>query len=178
MELKQALAERRSVRKFTEQAVDSELLRSVIELALQAPSWKNSQCWEYIAVDSPELKQLLASVIPESNPAFNCLHTAPYVVVLTADPAKVEEPQGKQYFMADAGMSFYAFWLACHDAGLATVCVGEIVDEEPVKRALGIPEEKRVYCLAPVGYPLYQPKQRPRSPFEEKVSLNRYGNSF
>ena len=48
MELKQAIDQRRSVRKFTDQPVEKELLRSVLELSLQAPSWKNSQCWEFI----------------------------------------------------------------------------------------------------------------------------------
>lgn len=178
MELKQAIEQRRSVRKFTEEPVEKELLRSVLELSLQAPSWKNSQCWEFVAVEDTACKKILTGTVPETNPAYQCLHTAPYVVVVVADPAKVEQMQGKQYFMGDAGMAFYAFWLACHDVGLATVCVGEIIDETPVKQVLGIPEGKRVYCLAPVGYPLYQPKQRPRDSFEQKVFFGQYGHEF
>ena len=113
-----------------------------------------------------------------TNPAYKCLSTAPYVVVCIADPSKVETPQGKQYFMADAATSFYAFWLACHDAGLGTVAAGEIMDEDPLKQALGIPMEKHIYCIAPVGVPLYQPKQRPREEFSQKVSFGRYGEPF
>lgn len=178
MELRQAITERRSVRKFTEDPVSKQTIHELLELALQAPSWKNSQCWEYLVVDDPATKQFMAQSIPETNPAYKCLSTAPYVVVCIADPSKVETPQGKQYFMADAATSFYAFWLACHDAGLGTVAAGEIVDEDPLKQALGIPMEKHIYCIAPVGVPLYQPKQRPREEFNQKVSFGRYGEPF
>lgn len=175
MEFKQVITERRSIRKFTEETVDKTVIKELLLLALQAPSWKNSQCWEYVVVEDDKLKQILASTVPETNPASRCLKTAPFVVVAIADPDKVETPEGKQYYMADVASSFTIFWLACQDAGLGTVAVGEIQNEAVIKEALDIPMSRRIYAIAPVGVPLYQPKQRPRDEFDQKVSWGQYG---
>ena len=52
------------------------------------------------------------------------------------------------------------------------------MDEDPLKQALGIPMEKHIYCIAPVGVPLYQPKQRPREEFSQKFRLDDMANLF
>lgn len=56
-QLKQIIHERRSVRSFTEQQVDKDLIREVIDCARYAPSDTNSQTWEFIAVINPEAIQ-------------------------------------------------------------------------------------------------------------------------
>lgn len=50
LQLKQIIHDRRSVRSFTDQPVDKELIRELIDCARYAPSDTNSQTWEFIAV--------------------------------------------------------------------------------------------------------------------------------
>jgi len=58
MNLKLAIKERKSVRAFTNEAVANNILKSVLELALCAPSWGNTQPWEVYVVTGDKLKTL------------------------------------------------------------------------------------------------------------------------
>lgn len=50
MELREALMTRRSVRKFTDYNVTDEEINIILEAARWAPSWSNTQCWEFIVI--------------------------------------------------------------------------------------------------------------------------------
>lgn len=60
MELVKGIKERRSTRKFTDQAVSEDDIREIVATAAYAPSWKNTQTSRYIAVVNPEKKQEIA----------------------------------------------------------------------------------------------------------------------
>lgn len=45
MKLTEAINSRHSVRQFTDQPVDRDLIKKVVKLAQRAPSWVNSQPW-------------------------------------------------------------------------------------------------------------------------------------
>lgn len=50
MNLEDAMAKRRSMRHFSNQKIDAELLKTIVNQAQRAPSWENSQPWKvYIA---------------------------------------------------------------------------------------------------------------------------------
>ena len=54
MEFFEVIKKRRSVRKFTEQPVDSELIRKALDAALIAPNSSNMQSWEFYWVKDPQ----------------------------------------------------------------------------------------------------------------------------
>ncbi len=58
MDVFEAVASRRSIRKFTPEPVSRSLLREIIEAATRAPSAKNAQPWEFIIVDGKPLEDL------------------------------------------------------------------------------------------------------------------------
>jgi nitroreductase len=58
MNTKTAILERKSVRAFTDDAVAHNILKSVIDLALCAPSWGNTQPWEIYVVAGERLRTL------------------------------------------------------------------------------------------------------------------------
>ena len=45
-------------------------------------------------------------------------------------------------------------------------------------RDLGLPQDMMILTLVTLGYPLEKPQPRPRRPFDEVVSLERYRNPF
>ena len=53
-----AILERKSVRAFTNDAVADNRLKAVIDLALYAPSWGNTQPWEIYVVMGDRLTTL------------------------------------------------------------------------------------------------------------------------
>lgn len=50
MELKEAILNRRSIRKFTDEPISKEDLKDIIQAGMNAPSGCNSQCWKFIAL--------------------------------------------------------------------------------------------------------------------------------
>ncbi len=74
MEVLEAIRERRSIRAFKSDPVPKEVLRELLDICLRAPSWANTQPWEFVIIGGKvmeELKQILVvkrSDGVESNP--------------------------------------------------------------------------------------------------------------
>ena len=66
MELQSCIEQRRSVRKYKTQPVPREQLREIIQAAIFAPSWKNSQTSRYYVAEG-EAKAELEKYLPEFN---------------------------------------------------------------------------------------------------------------
>ena len=58
MELFEAIKTRKSVRAFKPEAVPSETIKEILEIAVRAPSSVNSQPWEFFIVKGEKLEQL------------------------------------------------------------------------------------------------------------------------
>ena len=80
MDVLEVMKTRRSVRKYKPDQVDEEKLRTVLEAARWAPSWANTQCWEFIVVKDPDTKEKLAETLTPKNPATEAVKAAPIVV--------------------------------------------------------------------------------------------------
>lgn len=63
MELKDAIMQRHSVRGYTDQPVDKETIREILELAVRAVSGVNSQPWEFAVAAGEPLQKLKDSNI-------------------------------------------------------------------------------------------------------------------
>lgn len=62
MEAIECLKTRRSVRKYTDQEVERDVLNQIIETTSYAPSWKNTQIVRYIIVEDKEKISQIASL--------------------------------------------------------------------------------------------------------------------
>lgn len=58
MELKEAINLRRSVRAFKPDPVPRKMIEEIMELALRAPSWGNSQPWQFAIVTGAKLDEI------------------------------------------------------------------------------------------------------------------------
>ena len=68
MELDEVLNKRKSIRRqYLSKKVDDEVIRQVIEAAILAPSWKNSQVTRYYIAKSKEALQQVKNALPEFN---------------------------------------------------------------------------------------------------------------
>lgn len=81
----------------------------------------------------------------------------------------------------DCGQGIAQATLAAFEMGLGTCCLGAGPSGPKMMKALGVPDECRLLLLQTVGYPLEHWEaggQRPRLPFEELFSINKYEDSF
>jgi nitroreductase len=185
MDLVEAIATRRSVRKFRDAPVEPEKLRVLLEAVRQSPSWANLQCWRLVVVTNAETRARISELsyvesffAPKgykANPSKAALALAPVVVVLCADPARSGDLGGQPYYLADAGIAAQSLMLAAHAQGLGTVFVG-VFQEGGLRELLGIPAAVRVVGLFPVGYPAEERKGGPpRLALEEISFAERWG---
>lgn len=185
MDLLDAIATRRSIRKFRDAPVEPEKLRVVLEAVRQSPSWANMQCWRLVVVTDAaakarigELSYVESFFSPKgykANPAKAGLALAPVVIVLCADPARSGDLDGRPSYLTDAGIAAQSLMLAAHAQGLGTVFVG-VFQEGGLRDLLGIPAAIRVVGLFPLGYPAEEKKSGPpRLPLEEITFSGRWG---
>lgn len=58
MDVKEAVQARRSIRAFSAKPIPKEILKEILEQALQAPSWGNTQPWKLTVVVGPILEKI------------------------------------------------------------------------------------------------------------------------
>lgn len=63
MDIVETIHQRRSIRAFKPDAVPREILKEIMELALHAPSWANTQPWEFAIVGGEKLEEITQAFI-------------------------------------------------------------------------------------------------------------------
>ncbi len=180
MDLFQAIKERRSIRQYKLDPVKDEDLETVLKAASYAPSWANTQCWEFIVVKDSNIKKMLSETLLGNNPATGAFASAPIILVacarlgLSGFKKGVQMTDKKKWFMFDLALAIQNLTLAAHSLGLGTVHVG-LFDAKEVAQILNVPETIAVVELMPLGYPAETPAERPRKELKDIVFYNKYG---
>jgi nitroreductase len=158
VELTDVIKERRSIRKFKGDDVSSSDLEEIMEAIRWAPSWKNTQCWEVVVVKDGDRKTKLAETLTDGNPAKRAITQAPVVLAMCArkgisglDKGEMATNKG-DWFMFDTGLAVQNLCLKAHNLGLGTVIVG-LFDANGAERVLGVPGDRSVVVLVPLGIP-------------------------
>lgn len=195
----QCMAERRSVREFSDRPVPKALIESLIAAAGTAPSGANKQPWRFVAVSDPALKreiriaaeeeerlfyteraneEWLRDLDPfETGPSKPYIEIAPWIVVvfkLMRDDAEGRLSDQVYYANESVGIAVGMFLAAAQHAGLATLTH----TPSPMKflaRILERPDNERPFLLIPVGHPAEgcTVPDIERKPLEEIMVLNR-----
>ena len=168
MEFKEVVNRRRSTRRYTGKPVEREKLQRAMELALKAPSSKNTRSTRLMAVTNLDKVHALARVRDWGS---SLLEEAAAAIVVLGDES------ASPMWQTNASISATLLQLALVDEGLAScwVHVGDYLtlkdeptsqrSEEYVKEVLPeIPEDYRVWCIISIGYADYTPKPLP--PYE------------
>lgn len=145
------IRKRRSVRSFLNKEVEEGKLNEILKAAMFSPTARGLRPWEFILVSGEEAKERLSRATPYASFAKD----APAVIVICYDTGK-----GRR-FKEDCSICAENIWLEALNQGLGT-CFIQIADgteadegnpEDFVRKVLGIPENFRVQCLLPIGYP-------------------------
>ncbi len=171
-DLWEAIEQRRSIRKFTDQDISESLTEQVLEAVKMAPSWANTQCWEVVVIRDEGIKHALADIVSPKNPATRAVKTAPVVLALCGRKNVSGFYKGKSstkfgdWCLFDLGIATQNICLAAHDLGLGTVIVG-LLDHDRANRLLNVPGECDCVALIPMGYPNQTPKVPKRRAISE-----------
>lgn len=182
MELHDAIMTRRSVRKFTDHYVTDEEINKMLEAAQWAPSWSNTQCWEFIVIRDRELITKIVETYTETNPARKCSAAAS---VLIAFCGKSDLPGFKEggkttkfdsWYMFDLGIAVENMMLTAHNLGLGSVVVGSM-DHKKCAELLNVTPPYELLGILPVGKPVEFKKEGPkRREISEFTHKEKFGN--
>ena len=167
MELYDAIMTRRSVRKFTDYYVTDEEINKILESAQWAPSWSNTQCWEFIIVRDNELNVKIAQTYSETNPARKCTETASVVIAICGKSDLPGFAGGSKltkfdsWYMFDLGLAVQNMQLTAHDLGLGSVVVG-LLDHKKCSELLDVKAPYELAALLPIGKPVEFKKIGPK----------------
>ncbi|MFW5659687.1 MAG: nitroreductase family protein [Bacteroidota bacterium] len=168
---------RRSLRFFSDRAVDRRLIELVIQTASTAPSGAHKQPWTFVAISRPQLKRKIR-IAAEKEEYDNYhgrmsddwledlapfgtdwqkpfLETVPWLIVLfkQVHGHDTEGNKTKHYYVNESmGIAAGMLITAIHNAGLVTLTH----TPSPMTfldNLLGRPRNERAFLLLPVGYP-------------------------
>jgi nitroreductase len=172
MELKKILSSRRSTRKFSDREVEKAKLQNIVDMALSAPSSRNTRSTRlWIVTDKGQLQTI--SEMRDYGAAF--VKNAPVAILVMGDKEKSD------LWLDNCAITATILQMAVVDEGLASCWVH--VNDRPVKkdepegekaddylrRELQIPSRYGILCAVALGYSDFQPAPLPEYEGEERV---------
>lgn len=182
MDVQEAIKNRRSIRKYKSDPVDDRTVEVVLDAARWAPSWGNSQCWQFVVVRDSEIKEKLSNTLfgvsDRPNGVAVAIKQAPVAIVVCAElgktgryhrePREIATDKGEYWYMFDTALAMQNLALAAHSMGLGTVIAGAF-DAKQAAGVLNIPAGFVVVAMTPLGYPDETPNLRPRKGLSEMM---------
>jgi nitroreductase len=162
MEALDTILGRRSIRRYTVKQVSSEIIHTLLEAAMAAPSANNKQPWHFVVIT----ERAILDAIPNFHPYSRMLFEAPLAILVCGNTALESYPG---YMAQDCSAAVENILIAAQGLGLGTVWLGVYPREERMagmKDLLKIPEEFMPFALISIGYPA-----------EEKPPSHRYSET-
>ena len=180
----EAMAERRSFRRFTGEPVSLELIKLLAAVALSAPSKSDLQQRDIIIVKDPEVRGRLNAVLASQG----WIAKAPELLVFCANNRRQRQVHGWRqrpfvndhldaFFNAsvDAGIALQAFVTAAEAAGLGCCPISAIRNESAeVSDALGLPDHVFAVAGLGLGWPQRGKPLSLRLPLSATVHVDRF----
>jgi nitroreductase len=146
------IGRRWSPRAFSEQPVEPEKLRSVLEAARWAPSSRNEQPWAYVIAthEDRENYEALFGVLMEANRAW--AGKAPVLVLTLAHTRLEKDGQPNRHGFHDLGQATANLVTQATSLGLVTHQMGGF-SVEAARTHFGVPEGWEPVSVIALGYP-------------------------
>ncbi len=156
--------QRRSIRKYTGEAVDKKTIEQLLSAAMSAPSACAKDPWRFIVVHNKETLQKISEGLP--NGKF--LPDAPVGIVICGD---IESAHANElsYMLQDCSAAIENLLLAVTALGLGACWLGVHPREDRVKHIKTIfklPENIIPVGVIAIGYPAETPAPRQRGKAE------------
>jgi len=164
---------RTSVRKYTQETVSKENIKTMLRAGMAAPTAVNKQPWHFVVVTDREQLNALAA----ANRGSGMAAKAPLAIVVCGDMEKVLPGTGRGFWIQDCSAATENILLAAHALGLGAVWTGLYPNEEranAIREILKAPEHIVPLCTIVIGHPQEQPQ--PKDKWKpENVSYNKFG---
>ena len=169
------LRTRRSVRKFTSEAIEPEKIELLKETVLRSPTSRNINPWEFIFVDDRDLLRQLAQSKPHG---ARFLQDAALGIVVCADGQKSD------VWTEDCSIASILVQMVAQSIGLGSCWIQirnrmfdhTTTSQEHVRSLLKMPLNMEVESIVALGYPAEKKEPIPSDDLDyTKVRINCFG---
>ena len=181
--LQQAIYGRRSVRSYESTKLDRATVQQLLDAAVHAPTAVHEEPWQFIVIQDKQILRQLSERAKElaaahygreqhanskhllqivSDPDFNVFYDAGTLIAIAVKPMS-------EFVVADAWLAAENMLLTAYSLGVGSCVIGFAVaalNDEHMKREIGIPVEMKVIAPLIVGKPRGEVAVSPRKPAE------------
>jgi len=153
MDVADAIRLKRAVRSFAPEPLSTEDVRSILNAGRRAQSSKNTQPWQFIAIQDRLTLEGLAGL---GTYAGHLAGAALGVVIATVDPAppvSVHRGGERWSILFDAGQAAANMQLAAWERGIGS-CLATLYQEDAARNLLGVPPSFHLHVALSFGRPL------------------------
>jgi nitroreductase len=181
------LAAHRSHRKYSERAVDAQIIRLLCACALSSPTKSDLQQRDIINITDPQLRAAIAGLLPDAP----WVRAAPAFLVFCGNGARIGAVAAMRakpfpnnhldlFFNAvgDAAIALATFVNAAEALGLGCCPISEIRNHAgAIDQLLGLPPQVFPFAALCLGWPAGAGKISQRLPLPLTLHENRYGST-
>ncbi|GAB4500547.1 MAG: nitroreductase family protein [Anaerolineales bacterium] len=184
----QFLRSRRSIRKFTSEAIPAEILREILETACYAPSAHGLQPWRFVIVESSAARESLGQALTEQmrrdmqaesapeaeiaqrvSRSLQRIAEAPLILLLCRDSeaVRVHAPEEDLMAIQSVAMAGLQLMLAAHAQGLGAnwIC-WPLYAQQATQQTLTLPQNWQPQGMVFLGAAAEEAKPKELLPLE------------
>ena len=161
MDALEAIRKRRTVRSFTGAAIPRADLETIVDAGRLAASGYNRQPWDFIVVTD-------RGMIEQLKIAAQWMEKAGAIIAVVLDPAT-------KYWLEDGSAAVQNMLVAATALGYGSCWLEgyTLPLESQFKALLGVPDDKRLLTLVPIGVPVEWPAKE-KKPLEQVLHWEKY----
>ncbi len=161
MDALEAIRKRRSVRNYTGEPIPRADLETIVDAGRLAASGYNRQPWDFIVVTD-------RSMIEQLKIAAQWMEKAGAIIAVVLDPTT-------KYWLEDGSAAVENMLIAATALGYGSCWLEgyTLPLESQFKALLGVPDDKRLLTLVPIGVPVEWPTKE-KKPLEQVLHWERY----
>ena len=161
MDALEAIRKRRTVRSFTGAAIPRADLETIVDAGRLAASGYNRQPWDFIVVTD-------RGMIEQLKIAAQWMENAGAIIAVVLDPAT-------KYWLEDGSAAVQNMLVAATALGYGSCWLEgyTLPLESQFKALLGVPDDRRLLTLVPIGVPVEWPVKE-KKPLEQVLHWEKY----
>jgi len=161
MDALEAIRKRRSIRKYTGDPIPRQDLETIVDAGRLAATGSNQQPWDFIVVTDRQM-------INQLKVASDWMDKAGAIIAVVMDPSS-------RWWLEDGAAAVENMLIACTALGYGACWLEgyTLPREEEFKALLGVPEDRRLLTLIPVGVPAEAPTRQKKT-LEQVIHWERY----
>jgi nitroreductase len=175
MNVSDAIAQRRSIKKFQDRAVTREEIEALLDAAVLAPNHKLTQPWRFYVLGPAArrryglaLGQRKANKLPDPDAAAavrekTAAEYEGFPALIAVAMVLSESPETREEDYAACMQAIANIMLTALDRGLGThMRTGAVMDDPTARAAVGVREGERIVAIVSVGVPAEMPAPKSR----------------